>query len=101
MSARILFITGTDTGVGKSVYAARLTRLVRRQGKRVAALKPGGSGGRGDARLLHKAADGVLSLDEVNPWHFQAALSPLLAARQEKKKLRLAEVLRHVRSTAK
>ena len=100
MATRILFVTGTDTGVGKSVFAAQLTRQLRAQGRRVAALKPVCSGGRADARLLHKAAAGALSLDEVNPWHFRAALSPLLAARRERKKLRLADVLRQVRSVA-
>ena len=67
----------------------------------MAALKPICSGGRDDARLLHAAAGKVLSLDEVNPWHFQAALAPLLAARKEKKRLRLREVAAHVRRMAK
>jgi dethiobiotin synthetase len=101
MATRILFITGTDTGVGKTVFAAQLTRQLQRQGRQVAALKPICSGGREDARLLRKAADGALSLDEVNPWHYRAALSPLLAARKERKKLHQMEVVRHVQSVAK
>ena len=64
-------------GVGKTVLAALLTRRLREQGWRVAALKPICSGGRDDARVLRDAAGGVLSLDEVNPWHFRAPLSPL------------------------
>lgn len=100
-SARILFVTGTDTGVGKTVFAALTTRLLREHGFHVAALKPICSGGRDDARALHRAAGKVLSLDEVNPWHFRAPLSPLLAARQEKRRLRLRTVVAHIRRIAK
>ena len=93
----ILFITGTDTGVGKTVLAGWLTRCLRQEGVRVAALKPVCSGGRGDARRLRAAAGGALTLDEVNPWHFRAALAPLLAARREKRRVTLAQVVAHVR----
>ena len=93
MKARTLFITGTDTSVGKTMLATLLTRRLREQGRHVAALKPICSGGRGDARALREAAGGVLSLDEVNWWHFRAALAPLLAARKEQKRVRLREVV--------
>lgn len=99
--ASIIFITGTNTGVGKTVFASLLTRHLRTQGIRVAALKPICSGGRDDARKLHIAAGKVLSLNEVNPWHFRASLSPLLAARQERKQVRLAQVVKHVKSVAR
>ncbi len=100
-SAQILFITGTDTGVGKTVFAALTTVYLRRNRFRVAALKPLCSGGRDDARTLHAAAGKVLSLDEVNPWHFRAPLAPLLAARKEKKRVKLREVVAHIRRVAK
>ena len=98
---RVLFITGTDTGVGKTVVAALLTRHLRQAGVRVAALKPVCSGGRADARALHAALGGALRLDEVNPWHFGAALAPLLAARGEGKRVRCAQVAAHVRRVQK
>lgn len=101
MKPTLLFITGTDTGVGKTTFAALLTRYLRADGVRVAALKPVCSGGRGDAHALREAAGKVLPLDEVNPWHFRAALSPLLAARKEKKRVRLREVVAHIRRVAK
>jgi len=100
-SARILFVTGTDTGVGKTVFAALATRSLREHGFRVAALKPICSGGRDDARRLHRAAGKVMSLDDVNPWHFRAALAPLLAAHQEKKRLQLRTVVAHIRRFAR
>ena len=101
MNAKIIFVTGTDTGVGKTVVAALLTRHLRARGLRVAALKPVCSGGRGDAHALHAAAGKVLALDEVNPWHFRPPLAPLLAARKEGKSVRLNTVVARVRWIAK
>lgn len=96
-SSRFIFITGTDTGVGKTVFAAELTHTLRTLGTSAVALKPICSGGRNDARELRQAAGKTLSLDEVNPWHFRAALSPNLAARREKKRVRLAAVVAHAK----
>lgn len=98
---QILFITGTDTGVGKTVFAALATVYLRQQGFHVAALKPLCSGGRDDARQLRAAAGKGLSLDEVNPWYFRAPLAPVLAARKEGKRVRLREVAAHIRRVAK
>jgi dethiobiotin synthetase len=74
-----------------------LAEFVRSRGLRVAALKPVCSGGREDARRLHAALGGALSLDQINPWHFRAAIAPLLAARQVRKRVTLAPVLAHLR----
>ena len=90
------FITGTDTGAGKTVLTALLARFLHAQGLRVAALKPICSGGRDDARQLYNAIAGDLTLDEINPWHFRAALAPTLAARLEQKSVRLRDVLAYV-----
>ncbi len=92
-----MFITGTDTGVGKTTVAVLLTHFLRRGGRRVGAIKPVCSGGRGDARALHAALGGALTREEVNPWHFAAALAPLLAARRAGDCVRLAQVVAHVR----
>lgn len=98
---RMIFITGTDTGVGKTVFCALLAGFLRERGIRVAALKPVSSGNRDDARVLRDALGGVLTLDEINPWHFRAPVAPALAARREKRQVRLAAVLAHVRATRK
>ena len=98
---RTLFITGTDTGVGKTVVTALLARDLVRRGVCVAAFKPLCSGGRADARILRQALGGGLTLDEINPWHFRAPVAPLLAARREGKNVRLPEVTRHIQKTGK
>jgi dethiobiotin synthetase len=93
------FITGTDTGVGKTVLTALLAQFLRTRNVKVAALKPLCSGGREDAAALHAALGGALTLDEINPWHFRAAIAPSLAARRENKPVKLAAVLAHLRAT--
>jgi dethiobiotin synthase len=97
----ILFVTGTDTGVGKTALTAWLARCLSVTVPGVVALKPVCTGGRDDARALQEASGKRLSLDEINPWHFRAPLAPLLAARREQKELRLAQVLAWIRSLQK
>ena len=101
MKRTTFFITGTNTGVGKTVLTALLTRHLRERGVNAVALKPVCSGGRADARALHAASDGALTLDEVNPWHFRAPVAPLLAARRERRRVALADVFAHVRAMQK
>ena len=95
---RTFFITGTDTGVGKTVLTALLAQFLRARGVNVAALKPVCSGGRDDAHVLLAALDGALTPDEINPWHFRAAVAPALAARLENKLVKRAAVLAHLRA---
>jgi dethiobiotin synthetase len=85
---RGLFVTGTDTGVGKTVLAAALAAALRADGVDVAAFKPvvtgldewvGGSDSRpADHELLAAAA--CRHADEVTPHRFGPAVSPHLAA---------------------
>ena len=83
-----LFITGTDTGVGKTFVACMIARSLCAQGRRVGVYKPVASGGRrvgsetisGDAEALHKAARATCSLSVVCPQTFQAPLAPQQAA---------------------
>jgi dethiobiotin synthetase len=98
---RTIFVTGTDTGAGKTVLTALLVQFLRERGVKAAALKPICSGGRADARALRAAMDGALSLDEINPWHFRAPVAPLLAARREQKRVHLSEVLARIRAMQK
>lgn len=101
MSARLLVITGTDTGVGKTVLTCLAARHLRQAGVAVAALKPVCSGGRTDARRLAAASGSGLTLDEVNPWHFRPPIAPLLAARRLGLRLNRAEVLRHIQRVSR
>jgi dethiobiotin synthetase len=95
------FITGSDTGVGKTVLTSLLTRHLRASGVRVRAVKPFCSGGRDDAEALFAAQDGAIPLVEVSPWHFRAPLAPLVAARRERRRVTLAEAVEFIRRSAR
>jgi len=93
---QILFITGTDTGVGKTLLASLLLDHLRQNGVEAVALKLFCTGGRSDVRRLQGRQRGVLSDDEVNPYYFAAPIAPLVAARREGRRVTLKQVLRHL-----
>ncbi len=94
------FITGTDTGVGKTFLTALLARRLRATGGRFRAVKPFCSGGREDAEVLFAAQGGMVPMDEINPWHFRAPLAPLVAARRQGVRVTLEEATAFLRRSA-
>ena len=90
MSARGIFVTGTDTGVGKTVIACALVRALRDAGARVAVMKPVASGAfetpaglrNSDAVALIEAAGRPHPYEEVNPYCFEPPISPHIAAKE-------------------
>ena len=101
MKSRVLFVTGTNTSVGKTVLSSLLTRYLLSKGVKVRAVKPLCAGGRDDAVALRAAQDNTLTLDEVNPWHFQSAVTPVLAARRRRLKIGQQEVLQFLNDARK
>ena len=81
------FFTGTDTAVGKTFVTSLLARALRAAGRDTVALKPLCSGDRADAEILRAACGNELTLDEVNPFWFQAPVAPLVASRMEGRKV--------------
>lgn len=89
MAATTLFISGTDTGVGKTRAAAALIRCARAYGLDAVGYKPVAAGceptadgwRNDDAEQLLAASNGVLRYEEVNPIALPAAIAPHLAAR--------------------
>ncbi len=77
------FLTGTDTGVGKTYVAALLIRALRRAGWDTVGLKPICCGERSDAEALHAAADGELRMEDVNPVWFRFPGAPYTASMVE------------------
>jgi dethiobiotin synthetase len=78
-----IFITGTDTGVGKTYFTALLTRALRKRSIPAIPLKPISAGDRTDSILLSEATGGEISPIEINPVHFSAPLSPYAASMVE------------------
>jgi len=96
LQLRTIFITGTDTGVGKTVLTSLLLCHLRQSGHPAFALKPFCSGGRADAQLLHDLQNSDLTLDQVNPFYFREPLAPLVAARLNHRKISLEQTLKHI-----
>jgi len=87
---RGVFITGTDTGVGKTLFAAALIRALVGSGLRVAGMKPVASGSQrtpdglrnADALTLASAANVRAAYETVNPYCFEPPIAPHIAARE-------------------
>lgn len=85
---RGVFVTGTDTGIGKTAVAAGLAWLLKKRGVDVVATKPFATGGRHfskkfkseDTAVLAKAAGASEPDCELNPVFFRVPASPLMAA---------------------
>jgi len=83
-----IFVTGTDTGVGKTRVATALLRAFARRGLRAVGMKPVAAGCERidgalvseDVAALAAASNMNLPVDLINPYRFQPAIAPHLAA---------------------
>ena len=83
-----LFVTGTDTGIGKTVVSLGLMQILQDQGLTVAGMKPVASGceqaaaglRNADAVQLQQQSSIKLEYGQVNPYAFEPAIAPHLAA---------------------
>ncbi|MCX7887386.1 MAG: dethiobiotin synthase [Verrucomicrobiae bacterium] len=88
------FVTGTDTGVGKTHVTALLLAEFRRRGLRAVAMKPIACGcdGRRDAERFAAIINHEQPLNLLNPIYLKHPLAPLVAARLDRRKIRLSVV---------
>src|SRR5262245_9717014 len=97
---KIIFITGTDTGVGKTILTGLLVNHLRAEGVHALAMKPFCSGGRGDVKLLRAMQDAELTEKEINPFYFPEPVAPHVSAKQRKHPVLLGEVVREIKKIA-
>lgn len=94
------FITGTDTGVGKTLVSVALLHAFRNNGHRVIGMKPVASGCReysfglqnGDALELMSVSTSKLDYHLINPYAFAPAIAPHLAAQQSGQVIELEKI---------
>jgi len=87
-----LFITGTDTGVGKTLVSVSLVKALVKHGLRVSVMKPIASGSEhtpaglrnADALALAEASNVTVPYATTNPYCFEPAISPHIAAEEAK-----------------
>lgn len=99
------FVTGTDTGVGKTLISVALLHALSASGRRVAGFKPVAAGcdaqGRNDdVRALQAAGTPQLSAAQINPYRFAPAIAPHLAAQQAGIEIDLAHIMQRYHALA-
>jgi len=102
------FVTGTDTGVGKTVVTAALATAFRADRYDVVALKPFATGaamiqGRrasADALFIERAAASGEPIDVINPVLLDAPLAPSVAARLEEREVDVEAAVEHCKRVA-
>ena len=101
------FITGTDTGVGKTLVTAALLHLAEKQGLKAFGIKPVAAGcdetpeglRNEDALLLQTHSSIKLSYEQINPIALRAAKAPHIAAAEEGRRLNLDRLVGLCRGT--
>lgn len=96
-----LFVTGTDTGVGKTVASSALLHALRAQGLRAVGMKPVASGciataegwRNDDALALQAASDPVPAYADLNPFALPQPLAPEIAASEAGVEITLAPII--------
>lgn len=91
---RGIFITGTDTGVGKTVVAGGIARVLKDAGVDVGVMKPVATGDRQDALFLIDSIGSKDPINLVNPVYLKHPLSPNVAERLTRKRIALGKILR-------
>ncbi|MCX5723000.1 MAG: dethiobiotin synthase [Nitrospirae bacterium] len=103
-SPRGVFITATDTGVGKTLVASALVAHLRQRGLDIGVMKPVETGvtrstkAQSDGVRLRQAAGSDDPMAEVCPYVFRLPVAPLSAATAERKTIRIATILRAFRA---
>ena len=104
--AKGIFITGTDTGVGKTYVASGIAASLRAQGVNIGVMKPAETGCRirsgdlipADAIRLAKAAGAHDPLTLINPYRFRKPLAPSVASELEGKKIQPSRIMTSYRA---
>ncbi len=99
------FITGTDTGVGKTLVSCALLQAFAAQGRRVAGFKPVAAGcdedGKNDdAKHLLAASNVQATYAQINPYCFPHPIAPHLAARHAGTRIEFAHIMASYRELA-
>jgi len=84
------FLTGTDTGVGKTYVACQVVRERRAAGQDCVGMKPICCGDRADAELLEAAGGGTAILNEINPLWLRTPAAPYVAGMVESRPIDLS-----------
>lgn len=96
-----VYVTGTDTGIGKTLASCAMLHALRGRGLRAIGMKPVASGcewsdggwRNADARALQAAGEPGIAYTDINPFALEQPLAPELAARDAGTEVTLAPIL--------
>ncbi len=91
---RGFFVTGTDTGVGKTLVACALLRAFARRGLRAVGMKPVAAGGDEDVAALAAASNVQVERSLLNPYLLRLPVAPHIAAAEDGVAIELAAIER-------
>lgn len=106
--AKYIFVTGTDTDIGKTLVASGLLNKLRQTGVTAVGYKPVSAGCKKtvdglrneDALLLQEESSGDYSYEEINPEAYEPAIAPSIAAEQIKKEIPLKRLIGQAKKLA-
>jgi len=99
LEQKTIFITGTDTSVGKSIFTAVLALALFNQGKKIAISKPIQTGLPRDTDFLTELTGSKIPV--FNTYSFMLSAAPVVAAKEENKNIDIQKVVSDIRSLEK
>tara|TARA_B000000475_G_scaffold91920_1_gene74707 strand:+ start:311 stop:982 length:672 start_codon:yes stop_codon:yes gene_type:complete len=101
-----IFISGTNTEVGKTFITVNIIKLLQSKGYLINPYKPVETGCKkrlsrlvpNDSSLFHKAIEERLSLDQINPYRFIQPISPATAIKLSNKRITISNYLSKFKS---
>lgn len=91
-----IFITGTDTGVGKSIFTSVLALSLLQEGRKVCISKPIQTGFPKDTDLLSELTES--KIDIFNTYSFSLPAAPLVSAKCENKEINIEKIISEIKS---
>ena len=98
-NSHLLFVTGTDTGVGKTIFVSTLALAVNSTGKKVAIIKPVQTGSSKDTELIKKLTGGKIPV--FNTYSFKLPSAPTVAAKHQGKKIKKNKIISDIKALKK
>ena len=96
LNLKNIFITGTDTGVGKSIFSAILALSLQNEGKKVCISKPIQSGSPKDTDFLKELTGNRIPI--FNTYSFSLPAAPLVSAKHENKEINIEKIISDIKS---
>ncbi len=99
LNSKNIFITGTDTGVGKSIFTSILALSLKNEGKKVCISKPLQTGSEKDTDFLSELIGNKIPI--FNTYSFSLPAAPLVSARHEKEEINIKKIISGIRNLEK